>query len=93
MLIFGIIFMLFGCSEDLYEEKNQNETLKVSHKKFEDLIQQTKFCNAINKVQQAKNNSNVAKTIMEEQYGFTISNKPVNVIENDSVTSYTLFVT
>jgi hypothetical protein len=96
LLIFGIFFMLFGCSEDLYEAENKNQYgFKVSHKKFQDLLQQPKFKKAITKVEKEREKENLStnKTIMEVQYGFTIVENIVNVLENDTITSYTLLVT
>lgn len=96
LLIFGIFFMLFGCSEDLYEAENKNQYgFKISHKKFQDLLQQPKFKKALTKIEKEREKENLStnKTIMEEQYGFTIVENIVNVLENDTITSYTLLVT
>ena len=94
LVIFGIVFMLFGCSEDLYEEKKSSTWTKSFTWKFEDLFQNQKFNRAIREIEQikAKKEFAVNKTVMENQYGFTISDRPVNVIENNTITSYTIYV-
>ena len=102
-LLFAIIlagFLLFSCQKDAYDDAIYQSQFKVSHKKFEDLINQPKFSKAISKVKGdiknitlSTNNTVGSRTIMENQYNFTISDKLVNVIEKDTLTSYTLFIT
>lgn len=94
MAVFAL-FMLGSCENDFDDESLQNNEFKVSHKKFEDLIQDEKFSKALAKVNEVKNKASQStnKTVMEEQYGFTITDMPVNVMENDTVTSYTLYIT
>lgn len=93
-LTFLYLFSLFSCSEDFYENTINRNDIKVSHKKFENLLKDKKFSKVLTEVIVNKNKiSSNSRTIMEQQYGFNITNQPVNVIENDSITSYTLFVT
>lgn len=94
LFAFSTIFILFACSEDFYDNAISKNNLKVSHKKFEDLIKDKNFNKVISEVIKFKNKiSSNSKTVMEQKYGFNISDKSVNVIETDSITSYTLFVT
>lgn len=94
LFAFSTIFILFACSEDFYDNAINKKDLKVSHEKFENLLKDKKFSKVLTEVIVNKNKiSSNSKTIMEQQYGFNITNKPVNVIEKDNITSYTLFVT
>ncbi|WP_288981613.1 hypothetical protein [uncultured Flavobacterium sp.] len=89
-LSIGFLFLLSSCEKDLYEEGINQKRLKISHVNFNDLLKDQKFSKAYNKVQAQKNNA--AKTVMEEQYQFTIANKPVKVVETESATSYTILI-
>ena len=55
----------------------------------------SKFVNSFNKLPKRKaiiNSSLQGKTVMEEQYGFTITNTPVRVMQVGNVTSYTFHI-
>ncbi len=97
---FLVLLLLSSCEKDLYENQIKESTLKISHKQFCELLQVDAFNKSLNEVlkitEYQKSKENLAlngKTFMEENYGFTITGKPINVIENDTITSYTLFVT
>ncbi len=60
------------------------------HKSFNELLKDQKFSKAYNKVQAQKNNA--AKTVMEEQYQFTIADKPVKIVQSENGTTYTLLI-
>lgn len=97
---FLVLLLLSSCEKDLYENQIKESTLKISHKQFSELLQVDAFNKSLNEVlkitEYQKSKENLAlngKTVMEEDYGFTITGKPINVIENDTITSYTLFVT
>lgn len=64
--------------------------MKISHVSFGELLKNKKFSTAYSKVLQQQSLTN--KTVMEEQYQFTIANKPVKVIETESATSYTILI-
>lgn len=94
LFTFSTIFILFACSEDFYDNAINKNDLKVSHKKFEELLKEKNFNKVFTEVIKFKNKiSSNSKTVMEQQYGFNITDKPINVIENENITSYTLFVT
>jgi hypothetical protein len=92
----GTVFVLGGCEaeKDFAEENTQQKTGTIMHKKFEQLIQETQFRTAFNKIYKQKKDTNntASRTVMENQYGFTIANTPANVIANDSITSYTFLI-
>jgi hypothetical protein len=90
MLTFGIVFMLFGCSQELYDDDAafSNKT-SIREVKFKELYKEAPFKNLLEKVSRT---SNAARTSFENQNGFTISDGFVKVIETDSVLSYTMFI-
>jgi hypothetical protein len=90
--------LLIGCVKDEPEILNNSPSEPlVFHKKFEDLIKQEKFYRAISKIPKKGviyNKGNAfGKTVMENQYGFTISRKLVNEIKTDSSSVYTMLIT
>ena len=64
--------------------------MKISHVKFNELLKDNKFSKAYGKVQDKR--SLVGKTVMEEQYNFTITNGLANVISNGNNVTYTLLI-
>lgn len=64
--------------------------MKIYHKTFSELLKNSKFNNAYSKVITKK--SEASKTVMEEQYQFTITNGIANVAESANETFYTLLI-
>ena len=89
-IISGTLFVSCSLEEDYATKKRYEEKMKISHISFGELLKNKKFCTAYNKVLQQQSLTN--KTVMEEQYQFTIANKPVKVIETESATSYTILI-
>ena len=93
-LFFGTLFVSCSVEKDFDDQIVKYKNIKVTHKKFEVLIKDKKFSKTLNEVITIKNNNSLnKKSIMEDLYGFTISTLPINIIENNEITSYTLFVT
>jgi len=90
ILIFGIAVMLASCSEELFDEAIESSNKRaIKEVRFNELYQDSKFKNLLEKVSQT---SNAARTSFENQNGFTISDGFVKVIETDSVISYTMLI-
>ena len=90
ILIFGIAVMLASCSEELFDEAIESSNkASIKEVRFNELYQDSKFKNLIEKV---SHTSNAARTSFENQNGFTISDGFVKVIETDSVISYTMLI-
>ncbi|WP_353149991.1 hypothetical protein [Flavobacterium sp.] len=90
LLIFGIAFLLASCSEELFDEAIESSNKRaIKEIRFNELYQDSKFKNLIEKV---SHTSNAARTSFENQNGFTISDGFVKVIETDSVISYTMLI-
>jgi len=90
LLIFGIAFLLASCSEELFDEAIESSNKRaIKEVRFNELYQDSKFKNLIEKV---SHTSNAARTSFENQNGFTISDGFVKVIETDSVISYTMLI-
>ena len=89
-LLSGMLFVSCSLEEDYATKKRYEEKMKISHVSFGELLKNKKFSTAYSKVLQQQSLTN--KTVMEEQYQFTIANKPVKVIETESATSYTILI-
>lgn len=95
LVFFGIVFMLFGCSEDLFDELKTNSQNGYTFKRvpLNELATNQKFNKAYKKVSQKSLSNEISylsRTQIENEYGFTIVDEPANVLEYDSKTSYSL---
>jgi len=97
ILLFGISITLTNCEkedefnpEELIEENKSN--YKISHKSYATLSAQSKFSNAITKLVPNKNSLMNNRTVMENQYGFTIIENMVTEIVVDDYVSYTILI-
>lgn len=80
--------------EDVIEKHNHQEKVKLSTKRFSELITEKKFSTAFSKIPKKriiKINAS-GRTEMEDKYGFTIFDTPVNIIESDSLIAYNLLI-
>lgn len=94
-LFFTSFLFLSSCSleEDFIKEENNKQKLKITNIKFEELIQRKDFNNALSNIKTKKGTNSELRTVMEDQYGFTISDFPAKVIEYDNnTTSFTLSI-
>lgn len=88
--------MLFTAScekDEIIVETFENNNPKVKEITFKELSSDVKFVNAFSKI--SKNhqiNNSLGRTVMENQYNFTIDDYPAKVIELDSLTSYTFSI-
>lgn len=96
-MFFGIILMLFGCSEDLFDDISQKSKrdYKIKEISISELSLNQEFTKAYSKI--SKSNfeiqiSTTNKTQIENDYGFTIIDEPAKVIEYDNKTSYSLLI-
>nr|WP_298659750.1 type VI secretion system amidase effector protein Tae4 [uncultured Flavobacterium sp.] len=89
--------LLTNCSvEEKITENHEHSHVKIYEKTFEELTKNEKFNNAFSKLPKSKNTNNIStlgKTVMEDQYGFTISEQPATVLEEENKTSYTFLIT
>ncbi|MEM0542993.1 AHH domain-containing protein [Flavobacterium sp. j3] len=86
-----LLAMLFSsCEKDLYEEQiRSSQKFKIKEVKFDDLFKDEKF----NSLMRSMNNNNItSRSAFEDQFGFTIYNDKVRIIENDTITSYTMLI-
>lgn len=88
--IIGTLFVSCNLEEEYTSKKGYQEKMKISHVKFNELLKDKKFSNAYGKVQDKR--SLVGKTVMEEQYNFTIADKPVKVLEWAEGITYTILI-
>ena len=92
----GIVTLLLttSCDKELYDDAISNSKKgSIKEVKFDELLKEKKFKNLLTTVSDnhLQRNSS-ARSAFENQYGFTISNSTVKVIETDSLTSYTMFI-
>lgn len=95
IFLLGIICCFIGCQNDEISLQNEMKNDNVKHMKASDVFKEQNFKNAIYQINEkkSKNRASSSKTIMEHEYDFTINESElVNVIENDSLISYTLFI-
>jgi hypothetical protein len=82
--------------EEEFVNKKQSQNFKITKQTFEELILNEKFNNAfvnLPKLKSAITSSLQGRTVMEDQYGFTIAEQPAKVIEMENKTSYTFLIT
>lgn len=93
-LLVAALQLLFGCSVDDYQKlKHESENaIRLEYKTFYELMKEKKFNNAYSKVAVKQQKAMRNKTVMEDQYDFTISNKPVTVITTDARLSYNILI-
>jgi len=92
-LLFSLILFISSCEKDLYDDSIYQENLRLEKISFSNLIKNDKFITAYSKIMKTKTNDFTNRTVMEEQYGFTIVDEPVNVLQNDTITSYSILIT
>ena len=94
-LFTGTLFVSCTLEEQTVKNGNYTKNIKIYLKSFDELMGNSKFVNSFNKLPKRKaiiNSSLQGKTVMEEQYGFTITNTPVRVMQVGNVTSYTFHI-
>lgn len=88
--------MLFTAScekDEIIVETFESNNPKVKEVTFRELSSDTKFINAFSKISKNnQSNNSLNRTVMENQYNFTIDDYPAKVIELDSLTSYTFSI-
>ncbi len=96
LFLFGIIMVSCELQEEAIHQHEHNSNLKLYEMKFEELMTNKRFINSFSKLPKSKKNlttATVGRTVMENEYGFTIANKPAKVIEDNGETSYTFLIT
>lgn len=90
LILAGIL--LNSCQkDDLIEHSKPNQILRFTKKNISDLFKEDKFKSAFEKIPKRKKTiNNFEKTVMEEEYGFTIIGNIANEIETNTITSYTI---
>lgn len=86
------VFILFGCEleQDVINKENYQEKISIRNSTFDMLLKEEPFITAmakLNKGKQKKDSS--SKTVMEDQYGFTIMPDIAKVIQDGTQTTYT----
>ena len=91
LLLFASL-ILVSCSDDLYDHEIQKNDsgYKITDKSFEELRKDKKFMKAFGEINSSGNST--SKTVMEQNYNFTISDIPAKVIEKNGKTSYTFHI-
>ncbi|MBP6039993.1 MAG: AHH domain-containing protein [Flavobacterium sp.] len=96
LFLTGIILTSCELQEEAIHQHEHNSNLKLYEMKFEELMTNKRFVNSFSKLPKSKKNLTTAtlgRTVMENEYGFTIANKPAKVIEDNGETSYTFLIT
>ena len=91
LFLFATLLMI-SCSDDLYEhgDKKNESGYKISDKSLKELSSEKKFLKAFTELNASKSSN--SKTVMEQNYNFTISDIPAKVIEKNGNTSYSFYI-
>lgn len=94
-IAFGITILLCGCTKDLYDDlqNNSKKSYTITKVPLRELAIDQKFDKAYQKISQKSlinEISYLSKTTIENTYGFTIVDKPANVMDYNGKTSYSL---
>ncbi len=94
LLLSGLIIAGCELQEDVIEQRNHQHELKLSQKRFSELLQDKNFTTALSKIpkQRVFITNVLGRTQMEDKYGFTIFDTPINVMESDSLIAYNLLI-
>jgi len=94
LLFISSLFLLSCEDNENLVETIDNKNPKVKEVTLIDLSNDKNFIEAFSKINKNSqlNNNLLGRTVMEDQYNFTIDDYPVKVIELDSLTSYTFSI-
>ncbi len=91
----SLVFVSCELQEEVVQDHNYSKNIKIYQKSFDELLTDKKFAKSFNKIPKNKEiiRSNIqGRTVMEQQYGFTITNTPVRVMQVGNLTSYTFHI-
>lgn len=94
--IVSLVFVSCELQEEAIHQHVHNSNAKLYEMKFEELMTNKSFVTSFSKLPKSKKNLTTAalgRTVMENEYGFTIADKPAKVIEDNGETSYTFLIT
>lgn len=94
--LIGLVFVSCELQEEAIHQHVHNSNAKLYEMKFEELMTNKSFVTSFSKLPKSKKNLTTAalgRTVMENEYGFTIADKPAKVIEDNGETSYTFLIT
>ena len=94
-VIIGTLFASCTMEEEAIKNHNYSKDIKIYQKSFDELLTDKEFSRSFNKLPKNKSvikSSTQGKTVMEQQYGFSITNTPVRVMQVGNITSYTFHI-
>jgi hypothetical protein len=102
VLLFGISLSLVNCQKD--DDISKIDDIKIKTKEFRFTIKNQSeinkdigYTNAIKRIANIKNkvkkSSTQLRTVMEDEYNFTIIESTVNTVEINGLTSYSMMIT
>ena len=87
--------MIFdSCQIDDEHSNHKHHNIKVSEKRFNELIQTQNFKKAMEKIPKIKKRitDNFGRTVMEDQYGFSIIDAPIKTTESENTIAYNILI-
>ncbi len=92
LFCFGVIILSCSLEDEVIQEHNHANNVKVEKVNYNELFKQKLFSNTMKRIPKKKIavTNEFGKSVMEEQYGFTIIDTPVKVVEIDGKISYTI---
>jgi len=101
VLLLGISATMVNCQKDdefttFENHQDTNSKARIIETDLNTLLSKESFSNAFTKVfkktSKAIGNASVQRTVMENEYGFTIVQDGIKVISNEGFTSYTMLI-
>jgi len=92
LVFLGMIFD--SCQIDDEHSNHKHHNIKVSEKRFNELIQTQNFKKAMEKIPKIKKRitDNFGRTVMEDQYGFSIIDAPIKTTESENTIAYNILI-
>ena len=94
LVFFGIVFMLFGCSEDLFDEQIDKSNIKIQRVSMNDskFKENRKLMISVDELLKNQSNNALSRYEYDSVYNFFIDKENGIYIEKDSLDSYTFSV-
>nr|WP_298660733.1 hypothetical protein [uncultured Flavobacterium sp.] len=91
-ILFIVVLISCNAPENMIDEANYKSNIKIDNVEVSELFKRKEFNDIVIKLYKQKNGNELSRTVMENQYGFTILDQPAKVIEQNNKITYTLAI-